>query len=81
MLDSMSRTKKWRIAESELTTSDPAPISKEQYVRETRASCRHGGCCNNQAALDAAYEQYVNDPKAPWNKRRRAPGRLRNASE
>ena len=52
--------------------SGPGPVSKEQYIQETLESCKDGRCCQDQAALDAAYEQYVNDPKAPWNK---GPGR------
>jgi hypothetical protein len=51
--------------------SNQQPVSREQYVRETQAACKDGRCCQDQAALDAAYEQYVNDPRAPWNKTRR----------
>lgn len=47
------------------------PVSKEQYIRETVESCRNGECCRNSAMLDAAYAEYVNDPKAPWNKSRK----------
>src|SRR4051794_34152977 len=38
------------------------------HVASELDSQRHGRCCRDQAMLDAAYEQYVNDPKAPWNR-------------
>jgi len=51
--------------------SRPQPVSKQEYIRKSREMCRKGQCCNDPAMLDEAYEQYVNDPKAPWNKGRR----------
>jgi len=48
----------------------PQPVSFAEYVRVTQESCRHGQCCRDQAILAAAYEQYINDPAAPWNKNR-----------
>jgi hypothetical protein len=42
-------------------------VSKDEYIRVTLESCRSDRCCREQALLDAAYEQYVNDPNAPWN--------------
>lgn len=53
------------------TTPSRQPVSKETFVRETLEACRNGQCCSSQAMLDAAYEQYVNNPYAPWNKVRR----------
>ena len=46
--------------------------AEEPYIQETLESCKDGRCCQDRAALDAAYEQYVIDPKAPWNKGRRS---------
>jgi hypothetical protein len=66
----MARAKKERHFQRNGVSGSPRPISQEQYVRETRASCKDGRCCSDQAALVAAYERYVNDPRAPWNKGR-----------
>ena len=46
------------------------PVSQVEYERQTLAACRSGTCCREKALLDAAYEQYVNDPRAPWNRGR-----------
>ncbi len=66
----MSRAKKTPHSQRHDATGSPRPISQDEYVRETRASCKDGRCCSDQVALAAAYERYVNDPAAPWNKRR-----------
>ena len=67
----MSRTAK-RATAANGTRAAKAPVTKEAYIRETRDSCKSGECCRDQGALEAAYEQYVNNPRAPWNKIRRA---------
>jgi hypothetical protein len=67
----MSRTTKLRTT-ANAPMASKAPVTKEQYVRETRESCKDGRCCLDEGALEAAYEQYLNNPHAPWNKIRRA---------
>jgi len=67
----MARTrKKDSAAESDRPTC-PRPVSKTTFVRETLESCRNRRCCSDQGMLGAAYEQYVNNPNAPWNRQRR----------
>ena len=46
------------------------PVSREEYIRRTLELCKSGSCCRDLAILEAAYLQYVSDPKAPWNRRR-----------
>jgi len=67
----MSRSRKSKSIKSH-APAGPKPISLAEYANEARESCRHGGCCRNEAMLVQAYEQYLNDPKAPWNKTRRS---------
>jgi hypothetical protein len=69
-IPAMSRSKKQSLGDENHETS-PKPVSFSEYVRVTQDSCRHGQCGRDQLALAAAYEQYVNNPAAPWNKNRR----------
>ena len=69
----MSRSKKPLDTHDDRSKTGPQPISLADYIRTTQESCRHGQCCRDQTALVAAYEQYLNNPRAPWNKIRRRP--------
>jgi hypothetical protein len=66
----MARSNRKQAAAAEMRRT-PQPVSKDEYIRVARESCRHGRCCQDPAQLDAAYAQYVNNPRAPWNKNRR----------
>jgi hypothetical protein len=68
----MARTQKRHpITEADRQVLSHKPVSKAVFIRETLQSCRSGQCCNNESVLNAAYEEYVNNPRAPWNKQRR----------
>jgi hypothetical protein len=69
--DHMARTQKRGSATESDRPTGQRPVSKAVFVRETLESCRSGRCCRDQTMLDAAYEQYVNNPDAPWNRQRR----------
>lgn len=56
--------------------SNHQPVSKSEYILATLASCRKSKCCQDRALIDAAYEQYVNDPRAPWNQQRHSNRRV-----
>jgi len=68
----MSRSKRPLGSSENDDAAGPKPVSLAEYIRGTQESCRHGECCRDQAALLAAYAQYVNDPGAPWNKKARS---------
>jgi len=67
----MARSHRKREGLERTITSDPRPVSKDEFIRETIEACKNGHCCSDTAMLDAAYERYVNHPNAPWNKVRR----------
>jgi hypothetical protein len=68
----MPRVKNHSCAADKSAATGPQPVSLAEYIRISQESCRHGQCCRDQSALVRAYQQYVNDPQAPWNKIRRS---------
>jgi len=50
-------------------------VTRGEYLRATLKACRSGRCCQDVALLEASYAQYVNNPRAPWNKMRASAGR------